>query len=498
MLQRLSDRALATVSSAVLLALSAWPLSLARVPPLQDLPQHLATAVVIRHPEAYPGFVFRGFFKTNATLFLWLHLFGEEHLYAAAKAFVLLVLGAHAWVLPRLVLELGGRERVVPATFVAWPLVHGWFVCMGMLDYALGSALGLALLLLAAREQRAGSWRRRAGMAALAALTWYTHVFALAIVALLAVLDGVASAARAEPGARASAARRTLRVWAPLAPGVALSAWSFAVELGRTRPHSEHGLAWRPPWEIAYELFAKHAWAFSELELFALLPFGVLAWSLFRERRRAVPMLGPLAAATLLALHFAVPNEALDWFAVSTRFLPFLYACALVRVPERLPRALLGALGAFALAWSAGMGVDYWRLGRELDELASGTGAVPEGATLLPLVFEPKGSSENTWALVHGWGLYVVERRTSAPLLFAHSPSFPVTYAKPPPPELHGLRLGSFAQRSHSPEEWRTFLEGPAAGFDRVLTWGALPEGFDAPRLRVAYAKGRLRVWERR
>jgi hypothetical protein len=468
------------------------------VPPLQDLPQHLATAVVIRHPEAYPDFVFQGFFKTNATLFLWLQLFGEAHLYAAAKAFVLLVLAAHAFVLPRLVLELGGRARVIPATLVAWPLVHGWFVCMGMLDYALGSALGLGLVLAAARERCAGSWPRRAGMAALAALAWYTHVFALAIVAMLAVLDVLSSAARAENGARGPAASASLRAWAPIAPGIALGAWSFAVELGRSRPPSEHGLAWRPPWETAYELFAKHAWAFTKLELLALLPFGVLAWSLYRGRRHAVPVLGPLAAATLLALHFAVPNEAFDWFAVSTRFLPFLYACALVRVPERLPRALSVALGAAALAWSGGMGFDYWRLGKELGELAAGTSAVPEGATLLPLIFEPKGSSENTWALAHGWGLYVVERHASAPLLFAHSPSFPVTYAKPPPPELHGLRLGSFAQAPHTSAEWGAFLRGPAKGFDRVLTWGALPEGFEGGELSVVYEQGKLRIWERR
>ena len=40
------------------------PLLLVDVPPFQDLPNHLATATVIEHPDRYPEFVFNGFFKT--------------------------------------------------------------------------------------------------------------------------------------------------------------------------------------------------------------------------------------------------------------------------------------------------------------------------------------------------------------------------------------------------------------------------------------------------
>ena len=39
---------------------------LVRIPPLQDLPNHLATAVALAHPAEFPEFVSNGFFKTSA------------------------------------------------------------------------------------------------------------------------------------------------------------------------------------------------------------------------------------------------------------------------------------------------------------------------------------------------------------------------------------------------------------------------------------------------
>lgn len=484
-LDRLSDRALCAWASAALLLLSAWPLLLARVPPLQDLPAHLAAAVVLKHPGAYPDLVPTGFFKTNSALFLALWAAPEAHLYAAAKACVLAVLAAHAWVLPRLVLELGGRARVVPASLAAIPLVHGWFVAMGMLDYALAAALGLEWVRLAARQRREPRASRLAWMAALGVFIWYTHAFVVAALGLVVLLDA-ARTRRLERGA-----------WLALAPAAALTAGSVLSEALRTRAPSGRGVVYRPPWETVYDLWAQHAWAFTKLELGSLAAAVFLAWAFWRGRGDEPPVLGALAAWALLALHFALPVEAHDWFAVNARLLPFLYACALVRVPERPPRWVLGALAAAGVSVSAGLGWDYARLDRDFAELAAGVEAVPRGATMFPLMFDAKGSSENTRALVNAWGLYVVERRTSAPLLFAHSPSFPVRYASEPPPELHQLRLGGFAQAAHEPEEWRAFLAAVEPRFDVLLVWGAPPAGFAPAEHAAVFERGRVLVLRR-
>jgi hypothetical protein len=471
------------IATIALFVFGAWPLLLCDVPPLEDLPAHLATSVVIRHPELYTHFVFHGFFKTNGALFAWLALFSEAHLVIAAKLFVALVVFAHAWVFPRLAVEIGGESRLVPATLLAAPLVHNWFVAMGMLDYALGSALALAALLLLIRQMREPSRARAVVVGVLGLAIWYAHVFALAVVGLLVVVE----AAR-------SRSARPLVVAAPLAPGAALGAWSVIVEIARTHAPASHGAVWRPPWETAYELWAHYAWSFSKLEIASLVTtivaLGALVIALVRRERASAPLLTPVAAIVLAVLVFAVPSEVFDWFAVSSRFLPFLYAIALGLVPEKMPRIANAAFAVAAFAWSIGLALDVKRLDRDMNELAAGTAVVPENADLLPLVFEPKGASENTWALLDGWGLYVVAKHTSAPLLYAHSPSFPIGYRTPPEDDEQPLRLAREVERGDG-----AALSRVAARHAWVLVWGKAPNGFSVANHTVAFDRGRLRLY---
>src|SRR5205085_9457842 len=112
---------------------------------------------------------------------------------------------------------------------------------------------------------------------------------------------------------------------------------------------------------------------------------------------------------------------------------------------DRLPKKLAAVLGISALLYSAAMGADFVRLDRDRRDFVAGIPAVPEGARLLPLLFNHKGASDNTRSLLHAWGFYVTEKHTSAPLLFAHSRSFPVMYSAPPPIRFNHLVLESFA-----------------------------------------------------
>jgi hypothetical protein len=52
-----SDRALWLAIGGALFALSAWPLLLVELPPLQDLPNHLASACIAEHlrPRSAPS-----------------------------------------------------------------------------------------------------------------------------------------------------------------------------------------------------------------------------------------------------------------------------------------------------------------------------------------------------------------------------------------------------------------------------------------------------------
>lgn len=468
------------IATAVLFVLGAWPLLLCDVPPLEDLPAHLATSVVIRHLDAYPQFVFHGFFKTNAALFLFLHAFGEARVVLAGKLFVAGVVFAHAFVFPRLASASGDEDRVVPATLLAAPLVHNWFVAAGMLDYALGSALAIVALLLLSRQARDPTNRRAIAIGVLGLAIWYAHVFALAIVVLLVAVEAL----------RTRSARAF--IWAaPLGPAVLAGAWSAIVEVGRSHGGASHGFVWGAPWESAYEVWAHYAWSFSKLEIVSLATTLVLAIGLLRSRSD-VAFFSPSAAIVLAVFALGAPSEAFDWFAVNSRFLPFLYAIAIVHAPTKVPRVANVALGAAAILWSAGLALDYRRLDRDMKELAAGTSVVPENADLLPLVFDPKGSSDNTWALLDGWGAYVIAKHASAPLLYAHSPSFPIGYATPPPDDEQPLRLAREVERGDASE-----LSRVAARHAWVLVWGKAPEGFSVADHHVAFDRGRLRLYSR-
>ena len=492
---RLSNAQLALFVSAVLFLVTAWPIALTEVPPLQDLPNHLAAITVIQHPERYPGFVFNGFLKTNGALFAWLFVTSKVvGLNMAARLFTLLVLAANALVLPRFVLEMtGSRRKLVVAAFFMWPMIHNWFVSMGMLDFALGVPLALLTLLLLERQRKAPSWRRVAAIAAVAVLTWYAHVFALMVVHLLVGLHVVT---RATWKGRAEAARLIL----PLLPGTALVVLSLVSHI--TEPTGAmHGFVRLsmqiPPWELLYNMWAEWLWGFTWLSISSFVAAVGLAWIALTRRRESVTFFEPAAFVVLLAIYATMPYIATNWFHVNSRVIPFLWMAALVRVPDRLPRRAVGLLVVSALLYSAGMGVDYLRLEKDRQKFIAGIGAVPEGATLLPLVFKRQLTSENTRSLLHAWGFYVTAKQTDAPLLFAHSRSFPVMYREPPATRFNHLVLESFAPSMGTPdwmcsslraggvvidcepawrEAWTAFWRDAVPRYDHVLLWDATPQ----------------------
>jgi hypothetical protein len=514
--QKLSDTRLAVLLAAALFVVAAWPLLLVPLPPLQDLPNHLATATVLAHPSEYPEFVFNGYFKTNSALFAWLERVGPVlGLVTAARTFILAVLALGAAAYPVFMRSFGGRHRMVVASAFVWPLVHNWFVSSGMLDFALSFALSI-FLLVALNEVRR---RARVGTAVVAGVlalaAWYAHVFPVLVVMLLVAVHLVATRAWRRPG-------EVVALVAPLVPAgclVALSLWSQLHEPGGAMQGSVSLDRFLPPWELLYNLWAEWFWAFTWRELATLVPCVVLAfWAILRARDD-VPFFGPAAFAVLAALYLFTPYVAGNWFHVNSRFIPFLWLAALVRLPERLPRGLGVALGASAATYIGGMGVDYVRLSDDWVRFAAGTSAVPQGSRLLPLIFRSKGRSENTRSVLHAWGFYVVEKRTSAPLLFAHSRGFPLMYREPPPAQFNHLVLEAFAPAMRSPalfcgslrtggvsadedcrgeweRRWAAFWHEAEPRFDHVLMWDAPEEVMQLvpAEYRVVFRGGELTV----
>jgi hypothetical protein len=519
-LVRLTDHQLALMLGAALFLLAAWPLVLVDVPPFQDLPNHLATVTVIRHLDRYPELVFNGYFKTNSALFTWLMVVGNVvGTTAAARLFAVMVLALGAFAFPQFVLSFVGRRKMVVSAFFAWPMVHNWFVSMGMLDFALSVPLATLLLVLVNEQRKAPTRRRAVGIGLLAVVTWHAHVFPLLVVLMLIFLEVARPRERRERIALAKA------LIAPVVPAAALVAESLRLHATEPAGAMTGYVALGrllPPWELFYNMWAEWFYGFTWLEIATLVPCVAMGlWAMYCWRD-SVPFFGPAALIALGALYFFTPYVTTNWFHVNSRLIPFLWLAALVRLPERVSRRVFVVLSICALSYSAGMGADYVRLRRDWSRFTAGIGAVPEGARLLPLVFRSKGSSENTRSLLHAWGFYVTAKLTSAPLLFAHSRSFPVMYRTPPEPQFNHLVLESFAPNMATPAwgcgvlwsggvttpdcgaawraRWADFWRQATPRFDHVLMWEAprevlalVPAGY-----RVAFQRDELTIFERR
>jgi hypothetical protein len=276
-----------------------------------------------------------------------------------------------------------------------------------------------------------------------------------------------------------------------------------------------------PPWELFYNAWAEWFYGFTSLEITTLVPCVAMGLWALHKWRDEVPFFGPIAFVLLGALYFFSPYVATNWFHVNSRFIPFLWLAALLRLPERIPERLRVALAGCAIAYSLGMGVDYVRLDRDFARFTAGMGSVPQGAKLLPLVFRSKGTSENTRSLLHAWGFYVVEKQTSAPLLFAHSRSFPVMYRYPPDPQFNHLVLENFSPSMSTPAwtcdilrsggvavddceaawraRWAEFWQRATPAFDHVLMWSAPRDvlALVPANYRVVFQRDELAILER-
>lgn len=517
--EQLSDRQAAWVAGAVLFVLAAWPMALVEVPPFQDLPNHLAAVTVINHPERYPEFVSNGFFKTNAALFSFLYFVGNAvGVKVAGKLFSIIVLAATAFVIPQFVLHFTNRRRMFVASLLAWPMVHNWFVSMGMLDFALGVPLSLLVLMALDGHVKTPTWRSTFAVFALSLLTWYSHVFTLLVVGVLGLVHAGSRATWRERW------RTLLLVFLPQLPVLLLTLWSIVAQV--TEPGGAmHGFVALkrslPPWELFYNMFAEWMYGFTWLSVTSLVPTLVIPILALARLRERPSFMGPVAFGALWALYFVTPYVATNWFHVNSRFVAFLWVGMLLRVPDRIDRRLALALAACAGLYSAGMGADYVRLDADRAKITAGIPYVPEGARLLPLIFNQKATSENTRSVLHTWGYYVTEKQTSAPLLFAHSRSFPVMYRQPPPLQFNHLVLEAFAPTMVSPqwecsmlrsagivepdcnatwrERWAQFWRDATPLYDHVLMWDAPREvqKLVPPNYRLKFSQDRLAIYER-
>ena len=516
-LERLSDSRLVLLIAFVLFALAAWPLLLVELPPLQDLPNHVASVHILTHPDIYPEYASNGFFKSNSLLTLWLYAVGGHDLFWAARVFAAVVLAMNALALPLFVLRFAGRERLLVAMLFVWPLVHPYFFAMGMLNFVLGVALSLMLLtVLDLQRERATVWRGL-GVAGLAMLLWFAHPFPLVVVLALVGLHIVRRATWRE---RFASARALLLPLLPVAVLTGLSVERHLVKADHAPSFAAATFAYHNPWEILIHFWRDVSGALTGWGSMTLVPAVLLPVYAWRQRRASRFFFSTSAMVALAVLYVALPQMLSNWWHLNCRLVSFLWAGLALRLPATLPRSLAAALVACALAFSVVTGVDYVRLDRDRAAFTAGMDAVPERATLLPLIFKHSRPSEFTASLSHAWAYYTVKKNTSAPLVFAVERSYPITYREFPPLALIPPALDRFAERNATParvckslgrfpvdatcvvvwrELWEAFWRRAQPRFSHVLTWAMPAEARSVIPLgyRRVFVAGALDIYAR-
>ena len=512
-----SNARLTLLIALVLFALAAWPLLLVDLPPFQDLPNHVATAQIVAHPDLYPQYIFNGLFKSNCLLTLWFHLFGDHGLFGAARAFTALVLAVNALALPLFVLRFTGRRALPVATLFVWPLVHSFSVVMGFLNFAFAFAVALMLLVVLDRQRERPTLPRAVGVAALSGLLWYAHPFPLMVVAGLVALH---AATRQTSRARLAAG---LALLLPLAPALLLSlvsAQQHLIKAEHATTQAAGTFSFLTPWEIAAHFWTDVSGALTRWGSVTLIPALLLPMFAWKQRRVERQFLSLTAMVLLTIAYVGLPEMMSNWHYLNCRLVPFLWAGLALRLPTTLPRPVTIILALSAVLFSAVTGVDYARLDRDRAEFTAGIDAVPQRATLLPLLFRHSKTSDFIASLTHAWGFYTVAKNTSAPLVFAVERSYPITYRDFPPLALIPPALDRFAESRGTPAQvckllhetpgdaactviwrdlWNGFWREAEPRFSHVLTW-AIPT--DArllipARYHRVFAAGDLEIYAR-
>lgn len=519
-LPNVSDRALATLIGGALFVASAWPLAGMRLPPYQDLPDHLATLCVLLHPERYPEYLSNGWFKADSLL-IWSCYVMAKHLgvLAAGRIFSTLVLACNALALPHFVLAFGGRRRLVVSSLVMAPMVQNWWVLMGMLNFALSLPVALVAIALLAAQTRRPTWTRGALLALCAGLLWFTHAFMLLLVGLLALVEVIRRWAAVGGRRGASTAVALL---APFAPAALLLLPTVLRHAAQTTRDPRFGwvsdVTFLDNLSKVYDLWAHWTFGMSPWSAAGLVPTIVLAVWAARRWRMSAAVLSPWAFFALFGVYWFFPDMMPGFGFVDERALPLMWSWALVRVPSRFPPWVGALLAAGCVAWTIGNAVDLFRGARDLDDFTAAAGEVSSGTRLLTLNFAPRVSSTNTWSLLHASGMYTILAGAKPQDLWADSPSAPLRRVRAPSFVEDPVSVREFLRAAGTPQaycaslaasslpsfdcgarwraQWDEFWMRATERYDAILLWGAPPEiSALVPEAYVRrFARGRLEL----
>lgn len=378
------------VVPAVILLASILPLLAPALPPLTDLPGHVARWHIATAAPDSP------LHRYYAVHWSWLGNLGTDLIalaliplvgpIAAAKLIVLMILLLTGAAMLWLSREVHGRSA--PALMFALPFAYGWPFQMGFVNFALAQGLALAALALWLRLGRAG----RAGLRAalflpIGLILWTAHSAGWGMFGLMAF------------GAELARLRGTGQRWPRAVGGTILACLPLALPVLVMALH-------RPPDARAgetgdwFNVGAKFLWLISTLrdrwQWFDLLSLAVplmLIYIAARDRRIGFSALLGWPALACIIGFLLLPRLLIGGSYVDMRMMPAIWILALlsIRPPataELARTVALAALAFFALRTAATTASVLIRDGEQQAELQA-LRALPRGSAVLSLVARP-------------------------------------------------------------------------------------------------------------
>lgn len=477
---------------AVAAVASIVPLFCARHLPMSDLPEHVATMATLRH-WGDPGWANREYFElagiTKTPYWLY-HVTGAALSFVTGSAeranlVLLAAVGlAYPYALRSLLRALGRDPRLA---LFGCALFWTQNLTVGLLNFVASVPLLLFGLALVVKQAERPTWRRGAGLAAVAIAILYLHLsaFALLVVqgALLTWLLPVPDAAVSLRRELLARLRQTPRRLAWLLPAAACASMIFAAgRAGASASAStgvEHDIHFTPRLALLRSL---PTWLF---DCFRSKVDDVLGWSLVatllvlivssrrmvsfeeRWRSRCVQVLFAVAVMVYFTMPARVGAYALLLDVRMSVFVAF-FAVLLPRPRTDLHGALpLALAGALSIAASVNVAHEVRAFERDevagFDELLQ---QLPQGRRLLSLNFEPRSIHVNANVFGYFGSYYRARYGGVASFSFNEVPHWPVQYRaeqRPPGQPANGVSWGN-------PCMFRNSRDG--AYFDYLLVRG--------------------------
>lgn len=394
---------------------TAVPLILPRIPPLADLPGHMASyhvSTALDHSVVLQRF-FDFHWQLIGNLGVDLAVVPLSALLGVELATKLVVIAIP--VLTTLGLLLIAREahgRTPASAFAALPLVYNRPFLFGFVNYSLSAALallGLALWLHWPGERR--PFVRAATFAAVAAVVWLSH--AVGWVMLGAMCGAAEIATRRADGATwvhalVAAVIRCLGLLAPI----------VLIVLG---PHADQSsvagwLAWHDLARGAIEVL-RDRWLLWDLTATALL-LALVGGAIIRIRGLRLAPRASWPALALFALFLLTPLQLNGSMFVNTRIAPYALALAIVAIDASAlsisrRSALAAAAALFCAVRLAGNLLSAELYDASFTRELAALDRVPSGARVLALAEMPCQKWYNKWGeprLEHLAGMATVRR----------------------------------------------------------------------------------------